>query len=160
MRYFRRGVSQAVFVPTLADQTSPTQAEIAAGTNVSAAVNSITGFTTDTSRISEAVLAYRQNPQIDGEQTYGNAAMKLMEDDGVTGPDSTVLAATYEALADEVVGYMILSPGATAATKKGEVWPVKVGSNNRDWDMGNVFAKYDVAFAITGVPTKNATFAA
>jgi hypothetical protein len=83
MRYFRRGVSKAVFVPVIANRTRRRVAELTAGTDLSAAVNSITGFTTDTSRISEPVLAYKQNPQADGEQTFGNAAMKLMEDNGV-----------------------------------------------------------------------------
>lgn len=160
MRYFRRGVSSAIFVPTLASQSAPTVAEIGAGTDLSAAVNSITGFTTQTSRISEPVLKYKQNPQTDGEQTFGDAAMKLMEGDGVAGPDEAALAAAYTALADDATGYIILAPGATTAGKKVEVWPVKVGANNRDWSLDNTYAKYDAAFAITGTPSKNATVAA
>lgn len=160
MRYFRRGVSSAIFVPSLADPNAPTVAELAAGTDLSAAVNSITGFTTDTSRISEPVLAYKQNPQMDGEQTFGDAGMKLMEGDGVAGGDETVLAAAYAALVDDAAGYMVLAPGSTASGKKVETWPIKVGANNRDWSLDNTFAKYDVAFAITGQPKKNATVSA
>lgn len=161
MKFFRRGVSGAWFVPTISSTSAPTAVEIAAGTELSAAVTAIENFETATSRISQPVLKYRVNPQIDGEQTFGDASMTLLEDDGVSGTDSAALAAAYTALADQVTGFIVLSPtsAAPAASDKVEVWPVKVGANNRQWTLDNEMAKYQVAFAVTDVPVKSATVA-
>ena len=160
MQYFRRGRSKALLVPTIADQDHPTVAELGAGTDLSAAVTAIAGFDTSTSRISQAVLAHKQNVQIDGEQTFGDATITLLEDDGTSGGDSVAIAAAYTALVEDATGYIVLAPTSTAATKKVEVWPVKIGAKNRQWSLDNEMAKYAVAFAITGAPSKAATVTA
>lgn len=160
MKYFRRGVSQCKFLPTIASVTAPSQAEITAGTDLTKAVTAIANFTTTVARITQPVLAYTVSPQIAGSQTFGSPQLTMLEDNGVSDTDSAALIAAYTALADGVTGYIILSPGTTAATKKGEVWPIIVGANNRDWSTADVMAEYNVDLAVTNPPTKNATFAA
>jgi len=161
VKFFRRGTSGAWFVPTIASTSAPTASEIIAGTDLGAAVTAIENFETTTSRISQPVLKYKVNPQIDGEQTFGDASMTLLEDNGVSGTDSAALQAAYTALADGATGFIVLSPKKQTpiAADKVEVWPVKVGANNRAWTMDNEMAKYQVAFAVTDVPVKNATVA-
>jgi len=160
MHYFRRGKSKALFVPTIASQAAPTTAELTAGTDLSKAVTAIENFDTSTAKISQAVLAYVQNLQENGEQTFGDASMTLLEDDGAAGGDSAFYAAAYTALAENATGYIVLAPGAITAGKKVEVWPVTIGANNRQWTLDNEMAKYQVAFAVTTPPTKNAIVAA
>lgn len=160
MKYFRRGVSTAVFVTTIASPAAPTQAEITAGTPLTKAVTAISNFTTSVTRISQPVLAYAVTPEINGSQTFGSAQLTLLEDNGTSDTDSAVLIAAYTALADGASGYIVLAPGGTAATKKVEVWPVQVGANNRQWSTGDDMAQYTVDFAVTNPPTKNAVMAA
>lgn len=161
MQFWRRGKSKAFFVPTIADVSAPTVAEIAAGTELSPAVTAIDNFETSTSRISQGVLASKVDVQIDGNQTLGDAAMTLLEGDGVSGGDETAYAAIFTALAEDATGYIVLAPVGAAATKKVEVWPVKVGAKNRVWAIDtNEMAKYRVAFAVTAAPTKAATVSA
>lgn len=160
MQFFRRGKSSALFVPTISNTSAPTQAEITAGTDLSKAVTAIENFDTSTARIAQAVLAYVQNLQIDGEQTFGDAALTILEDDGTAGGDSTVYAAANTALAELATGYIILASNGTAATKKVEVWPVKVLTKNRQWSLDNEMAKKVVQLAVTAIPVKDATAAA
>lgn len=161
-KYNRRGVSKVYFVPTIAVQTAPTVAEINAGTYLGKGLREMNNFETATSRISEPVMDSKVNPQIDGEQTFGDANMVLLESDGgTTDPDTTSLQAAYTALADGVSGYIVAIPfGGVVATKKCEVWPIEVGANNRRWTTDNEFAKYGVSYAVLSAPQKNATIAA
>jgi hypothetical protein len=163
MRYFRRGKSRAIWCPTVSNPAAPTAAEIAAGTDITIPITSIAGWTTDIARFNEPSMGRTQNPQGSGEETFGDATMNLHEGNGVAGTDETQLAAARAALVEGSTGYMVLVPyaaaGAIPATTKCEVWTSEVGSNNRDWDLGNVFAKYVVSFANQNV-VKNAVVAA
>jgi hypothetical protein len=161
-KYNRRGTSKVYWVPAIASQAAPTVAEITAGTYLGKGLREMNNFETTTSRISEPVMDSKVNPQIDGEQTFGDANMVLLESDGTTtDPDTTALQAAYTALADGAQGYVVAIPfGGVVATKKCEVWPASIGANNRRWATDNEMAKYGVSFAVLSAPTKNATIAA
>jgi hypothetical protein len=159
-KHTRRGKAKIYFVPTLTSLTSPSIAEIVAGTHLGKGLRTMSGFETQVSRISEAVMDSNVSPQITGEQTFGDAQMVLLEDDGgTTDPDHTELAAAYSALADGAQGYIVAAPYGLTATKKAEVWSVSIGANNRQWTTDNEMAKYSVAFAPLTAPNKNATLA-
>lgn len=162
LMFFRRGKSSAVFVPLVADTTLATVslAELAAGTNLSKAVASIAGFETTLNRINQPVMAYAEELQIDGPQTFADASMTLLEDDG-TGADgdSTARQDAYDALEEQSTGYIVLAPrkaGALIAADLIEVWPVRVGARNRGWGLETEAARYVAQFAITGPPNKDA----
>lgn len=161
-KFNRRGKTKVYFVPTLASTTSPSAATVLAATYLGKALREMTGFETAQSRISEAVLESTINPQINGEQTFGDASMVLLEDDGTTtDPDYSDMVAAYTALADGAAGYIVVVPtGVAAASKKCDVWPVSVGSRNRLVTTDNEFAKYRVNFAVLSAPSKDATLAA
>lgn len=166
LMFFRRGKSSAYLVPTVASATKSqvTLAELAAGTNLSKAVAAIAGFETALNRINQPVMAYPEELQIDGPQTFADASMTLLEDDGTgSDADSTARVAAYTALAEQSTGFIVFSPtksGALIAADKIEVWPVRVGARNRGWGLETEAARYVVQFAITGAPNKNATVAA
>lgn len=160
-KHARRGKAKIYFVPTLTSLSNPSIAEVEAGTYLGKGLRTMSGFETNTSRISEAVMDSQISPQITGEQTFGDAQMVLLEDDGTTtDPDSAELAAAYTALADGAQGYVVAAPYGLVATKKCEVWSVLIGANNRNWSTDNEMAKYSVAFAPLAAPNKNATLAA
>jgi hypothetical protein len=160
-KHGRRGKAKIYFVPTLTSDTTPSLAEVLAGTYLGKGLRTMTGFETQVSRITEAVMHSNVSPQITGEQTFGDAQMVLLEDDGTTtDPDSAELAAAYAALADGALGKIVAMPYGAVATKKCEVWSIQIGANNRNWTTDNEMAKYSVAFAPLSAPIKNATLAA
>lgn len=160
-KHARRGKAKYYFVPTLTSLTNPSIAEIEAGTYLGKGLRTMTGFTTTVARISEPVMDSMISPQILGEQTFGDAAMTLLESDGTTtDPDYADLQAAYAALADGALGYIVGAIFGLVATKKCELWSVQVGGNNRQHTTDNEMAKYDVAFAPLTAPNKNATLAA
>lgn len=163
MLFFRRGKSGAIFVPTIADKAAPTVSEITAGTAIGRAVATITGFETSLNRINQAVMAYSQELQVDGPQTFTDASMVLLEDDGTgSDADSVERTAAYTALVEGASGYIVLVPKTAAAptsTTKVEVWPVKIGARNRSWSLDTETARYSVQFAISGAPNKAAVVA-
>jgi hypothetical protein len=164
LMFFRRGKSSARLVLTCADPAAPTVAELDAGTDLSKAVAAIAGFETTLNRINQPVMAYAEELQIDGPQTFADASMTLLEDDG-TGADgdSTARQAAYTALDEGSAGFMVLAPskaGALIAADDVELWPYKVGARNRGWSLDAEAARYTVQFAITGSPQKDATVTA
>lgn len=164
LMFFRRGKSSARLVLTIANKAAPTAAELTAGTDLSKAVAAIAGFETTLNRINQPVMAYSEELQIDGPQTFADASMTLLEDDdtGVDG-DSVARVAAYTALDEGTSGYIVLAPkkaGALVATDDCEVWPIRVGARNRGWGLETEAARYVVQFAITGPPEKDAVVAA
>lgn len=163
MLFFRRGKSGAIFVPTIGNKAAPTVAEIGAGTQVSKAVAAINGFETTLNRINQGVMAYSEELQIDGPQTFADASMVLLEDDGTgSDGDSTARVAARTALVEGATGYMVLSPtktGALVAADKCEVWPIKIGAVNRSWALETEVARYTAQYAITATPAKAAVVA-
>src|SRR4051794_37034610 len=121
-KYNPRGNNKVYFVPTIASQAAPTVAEITAGTYLGKGLREMTGFETQTSRISEPVMHSTVDPQIAGEQTFGDAQIVMLQSDSTTtDPDSTELAAAYTALADGALGNIVAIPfGGVVSTKKCE----------------------------------------
>lgn len=164
MLFFRRGKSGAMFVPTIANKSAPTVAELTAGVAIGRAVAAIAGFETTLNRINQPVMAYSEELQIDGPQTFADASMTLLEDDGTgSDADSIERVAAATALVEQASGYIVLSPkkaGALVATDKCEVWPVRIGAVNRSWALETEAARYVAQYAISGTPVKTATVAA
>lgn len=164
LMFFRRGKSSARLVLTIANKAAPTVAELTAGTDLSKAVAAIGGFETTLNRINQPVMAYAEELQIDGPQTFADASMTLLEDDG-TGADADSVAreAAYVALDEQTTGYIVLAPkkaGALVALDDCEVWPIRVGARNRGWGLETEASRYVVQFAITGAPEKDAVVSA
>lgn len=162
MMFFRRGKSGCIVCPTVADLAAPTVAELAAGTPIGRAVNTISGFETSLNRINTAVMAHAQELQTDGPQTFADASMVLIEDDGTGSDDDSVERQdAYDALIDGTTAVLVFIPKATSATTGTEVetWPVKVGARNRSWSLDAETARYTAQFAITGAPEKAAVVA-
>lgn len=162
LMFFRRGKSSAILCPTVAgfDDAEITVAELTAGVNLSKAVTAIAGFETTLNRINTPVMAYAEELQSDGPQTFADASMTLVEDDGTgTDGDSVARKAAYIALDEQATGIMALAPkkaGALIAGDDVELWPVRVGARNRGWGLETETARYVAQFAVTGSPQKDA----
>lgn len=152
MKFFRRGVSLIDFLPAVADPSAPTDTEISAGTPLTPAIASISGFQLTNTPIPVPNLADTFTSQIDGEDTVADSSLTLNDDD----TDDTIRTA----LAKGTAGFLLLRPYGAGAGKRAEVWPVKVTGFNDVWTVDNSPAQAVVGFAITGVPVQDATVAA
>jgi hypothetical protein len=151
-RYTRKGKSKTFFVPTLASTTSPSLAEINAGTNLGAAMAELSGFTFANSPIDVPDLASTFVPSIPGEDKADNPTVTVYDDDTTTTLRTALLKGT--------TGFVVLMPYGATATKRAEVWPVQSTGFNDQWTVGNEAAKAAVQFAVTSVPNQSATLAA
>ena len=154
VRFFRRGKTQIVFAPTVAAATlKPTIAEITGGTNLSASTNDISGFTFANSPIDTPDMATPFTSKIPGPDEADDCTIKYYLD-SVTNPLNTTLA-------KDVIGFIVLADykllGTWASGDRVDVWPVQVGSNAKDYSVGDDPATSTVTFTVTATPAVNTT---
>jgi hypothetical protein len=147
-RFFRRGVSKIVFVPTIADTDAPTRIELTAGTKLSPQIGDIGGLQFTNSPIATPDLESTFTTTIPGEDTSDNPSLTFYDDDAA--------AVIRTALAKGTKGHLVLLPYGDVAAKRAEVWPVESTGVNDEWSTGNDPARFTVQFGVTGVPEQDA----
>lgn len=147
-RYFRRGKSKVLFVPTIVDKDAPSRAELTAGTPLTPQVADMADFQFANSPIATPDLDSTFTTTIPGEDTTGTPTLTFYDDDAA----DTIRTA----LAKGTRGYVVLLPYGDVASKRAEVWPVESTGVNDEWGTGNDPARYAVAFGVTGVPSQDA----
>ena len=145
-RFFRRGVSKVRFCPAVAG-TSPTRAEINAGTDLSPSISAIGGFSLENSPITTPDLATNFDSQIDGPDAAGTSSLTFYDDDTAT--------AVRTSQAKGTAGYIVLMPYGDVPTKRCEVWPVKSTGVNDQWGVDATAAQFMVGYAVTGKPNQS-----
>lgn len=148
MKFFRRGVSEIFFLPSVASVSAPTRAEITAGTELTPEVAAISGFQLTNTPIPTPNLADVFTPQITGEDTIADSSLTFNDDDTST--------AVRSALAKGNAGYLLFMPYGDVTAKRAEVWPVVSTGYNDEWSVDNTPAKAMAGFAVTAVPTQDA----
>lgn len=151
-RFFRRGVSEAVFAPAVASLAAPTTAEITAGTDLSASIADLAGFMLENAPIATPDLSSTFDSQIDGPDTTSDSSLTFYDDDTAT--------TIRDALAKGTDGFLILMPYGNTVGKRAEVWPVRSTGVNDEWDMGATAARFKVGFAVTSVPEQDGAITA
>lgn len=145
-RFFRRGVSKVHFLPAVAG-TSPTRAEITAGTQLSVDVADISGFQLQNKPIETPDLSTVFNTQIDGPDEAADSSLTFYDQDNAT--------TIRTALSKGTAGFIVLFPYGDVPTKRCEVWRVKSTGVNDEWDLGATAGQFQVGFAVTAVPVQN-----
>lgn len=145
-RFFRRGVSDIKFLPSVAG-SSPTRGEINAGTDLTPQVADIQGFMLENKPIPTPDLSDTFTGQIDGEDTVADSALIMYDLD-----DS---ASIRTAVAKGTAGYLVLFPYGDSSGKRCEVWHVKSTGVNDEWKISNDPARYVVGFATSARPVQN-----
>lgn len=145
-RFFRRGVSAVKFAPACAG-SSPTRAEITAGTDLSTQVAGISGFALNNSPIATPDLATAFDSQIDGPDTTDNSSLNFYDDNAA----ATIRVSQTKGTA----GFILLFPYGDVVGKRVEKWPVKSTGVNDQWGLDATAAQFQVGYAITAVPTQN-----
>lgn len=152
-RFIRRGKTKVFFAPTVANEDAPTEAEMAAATELGCVLADVTGFAFKNSPINVPDFCSTFIKNIPGEDKADASMMTFYEDD-VANP-------VKDLLAKEAKGFVVFFPygiggGSPTAGDICEVWPVQVASNTREWKATNDAAKYLVEYTITDVPDQSA----
>lgn len=154
-KYFRRGKTRVYFVASISNTAAPTAAEINGGTNLSASVNDMTGFSYSTSQLPTPALDNAFTPSIGGPQVTEDSSITLYLDHA-SNPLRTTLALGTS-------GYIVWvdykASGNIAAADKADVYPVTVIGAPKRRSMGDDPAVWECQFAITAVPVEDATVA-
>lgn len=154
-RYFRRGKTKIVAAPAVASKAAPTRAEINAGTVLAvpggttvAAIAEMDGFTSSNEQI--------ETPDANSEFTSTIPGPTTVESPQLTFYDDDASSTIRTALAEGTETNLIIMPYGDVATKRCEVWPVRVAALNDELTFGNEAARYIVQFAPREKPAKNA----
>lgn len=143
------------WVPTIAATTLiPTAAEVNAGTDMTAKVADMAGFAFTNSPIATPDLSTTFTSNIPGEDTAADSTLTFYEPTTVETLRTTL---AKNAAGFTVIFYSGIAGASPAAGDKGEVWPVTSTGPVREYSMGNDPARWNVKFAMTGVPNLDAT---
>lgn len=148
-RFNRKGVTRIYFVPTIASTSLiPTDAEITAGTDYTAQINAIDGFSLENTPIETPDMASTFVSKIGGDDSAADSSLTFYE-------DSTDDAIETD-LAKGTSGYIVIfSKGKTPGAKGMDVYPVTVVSNSKAYTTDNEAAKITVQFTVTARPVFN-----
>lgn len=154
MRFFRRGITAVVLVPTIAASTggvvgSPTRAELDAGEDLSEDVADITGWQLTNSPIATPNLRDKFTGQIEGEDTIGDSSLTLYD----RTPENTMRAS----LAKGTQAFLVILPYGDVPARRCQIYPVTVTGVNDEYSIGNDPARFVTGFAITAPPNLNGT---
>lgn len=145
-KYYRRGVTEVVWVPTIAVKSAPTRAELNAGTALSLEVGEVNGWQV-TSEVKETpVLGSLFNAKINGPISADDSSLTLYASQN--GQDVRTL------LPRGTNGYVVWLDEGDTAGQTMDVFPVRVLSQTKVRDMDDA-AKITVQFAVTSEPAEN-----
>lgn len=146
--FFRRGLSEIHFVPTVSSLAAPSRAEVTAGTDLTPGVAEINGFNFSNSPIMTPKLSTTFTTQIPGEDTTDTSTLTFYDDDA----DDDMRAA----LVKGTEGFLVFFPYGDDPGTRAEVWPAISTGVNDQWTMSNEAAKFQASFAITDAPEQDA----
>lgn len=147
-RFFQPGISEYVFLPTIADAgLVPTRAEITAGDDLSAEIADVSGWNVQSNQIDTPDMGTRFVSQIGGRTTAPSSSITFYGDrEGVD---------VRTVLPRETEGYMLIMDGGDVAASKGDVFPVIVTSVGKVRSTGDQAHQLTITFAITGEPAED-----
>jgi len=146
--FFRRGLSEIHFCPTVSNLAAPSRAEVTAGTDLSPAVAALNGFNFKNSPIMTPKLSTTFTTQIPGEDTSDTSTIDFYDDDADDAMRSALVKGTE--------GFLVFFPYGDVPGARAEVWPAISTGVSDQWTMANEAAKFQVSFAITDAPEQDA----
>lgn len=153
VRYTSRGTTKFYWVGTIANYTSPSRAELNAGTDLSPQVADATGWTVSSEQIQTPDLATRFTSAIPGAITAEASSITLYA--SKSGNDARVL------MPQDQTGYIVILYGGDVATQKMNVWPVTVSSVAIQTSVqGDAADTLMITYAPTSVPAQNVSIPA
>jgi hypothetical protein len=148
VRYIPPGTRKIYFVSTIATYTSPTRGELNAGTDLSAEIAEMSGFTVTSDSVDTPDLSTRFTSKIPGRITADDSSISFYA--------SSTSSDVRTVLPRDTSGYIVILPEGDVTSQKMDVFPVKVASTAIDTAMEDP-AKVNVSFTVTKVPALNVT---
>ncbi|HEY3408331.1 MAG TPA: hypothetical protein VGK53_09185, partial [Propionicimonas sp.] len=146
--FIYRGVAGLWILPAIAVLTTPTRAEINAGTSLVGSLAGVGGFA-----IENQVKEVAPVGATFVEQTPG--ANKVTAPCTLTLYEKRTATALRIAVAVGTVGYILIAPYGDIVGKRAEVWPGQVATLAPTWDSAGA-AVFRMVWAVRSAPTQNA----
>jgi hypothetical protein len=147
-RYIPPGTRAVYYLPSASDYTSPTRAELDAGTDLTGEISAISGFAVSSNTVDVQDLSSRFTAQIAGLITAPSSSLTFYSSD-----DSTDVR---ELLPRDTTGYIVMLWEGDTAGHRMDIFPVTVTSTPKSSGITDP-ATIEVQFAITAVPEENVT---
>ncbi|MFE9936317.1 phage tail tube protein [Streptomyces hirsutus] len=150
-RYYRRGVTKVLWVPTIANLQAPTRAELDAGTELADEVSAMSGWQTTSGTVPTPALGSRFTPTVPGEITAADSSLTFWA--SKTADDVRIL------LVREAVGNVVWMDEGDVPDQTMDIFPVSVMSQAKVRELDGA-SQIMAQFAITREPAENVTIPA
>ncbi|WP_236241164.1 hypothetical protein [Streptomyces sp. CC228A] len=150
-RYYRRGITKVLWVPSIASKSAPTRAELDAGTALEGETGAMAGWQTTSATVPTPALGSRFTPVVGGEITAADSSLTFWA--SRDGDDVRTL------LTREATGFIVWMDEGDVATQTMDVFPVTVTSQAKVRELDTA-AQIMAQFAITSEPAENVTIPA
>lgn len=147
-RYIPPGTTRYYWVTTIANYTSPTRAELNAGSDLTAEISAVSGFATSSDQQDTPDLGSRFTGKIPGRITA--------DDSSITMYLSSNSSDVRTLLPRDTAGYVVIFPEGDVAGQKMDVFPAKVTGQPKSRDVENP-STINIQFSITKIPAENVT---
>lgn len=145
-RYFPPGTRKVYWMPACADYTAPTRAELDAGTDLSAEVSALSGWSVTSATVDTPDMGSRFTSQVPGRLTSSSNDITVY-----TSQNSNDARAL---LPRDTNGFVVLLWEGDIAGQLMDVFPVRVTAQAMDTTVDNP-GTVTVSFAATEIPASN-----
>ncbi|MEU1736459.1 hypothetical protein [Streptosporangium sp. NPDC020145] len=147
-RYWPKGTLKWYWVPTIADITAPTRAELDAGVDLSREVAAYEGWTTSSNFENAPDVNSRFVSKVAGDIEAEDSSLTMYADP--SGDDARTL------MSRGTEGNVVRFGGGDVPGRKMDVFPVEVGAVSKPFEMDAV-PVCQFQFAITAEPAEDVT---
>jgi hypothetical protein len=149
-KYMRRGTSKFFFVPNVvADDMLPTRSEISAGTEFSAYIAAMDGWTVANQEIDTPDMADTYDSTIPGSDKADSSSFTFYEDEEDADLEQLFAKGTNAHI-------VIMRKGDVPANNSMDVFPIRVASQSPQYTADNEAAKFMATCSITSRPLQGA----
>ncbi|WP_255951545.1 phage tail tube protein [Streptomyces odontomachi] len=150
-RYYRRGVTKVLWVPTIANKLSPTRTELDAGTALEGETGAMAGWQTTSETVATPALGSRFTPVVGGAITAADSSLTFWASKDADDVRTVLVR--------EAAGFVVWMDEGDVATQTMDVYPVTVTSQAKVRELDSA-AQIMAQFAITSEPAENVTIPA
>lgn len=147
-RYFPPGIRKVYWVVTISNYLAPTRAELNAGTDLSAEVETMSGWSVTSAAVDVPDMGSRFTSQVPGRLTSATNEITIYNSQNSNDARTLMLR--------DANGFMVLLWEGDVTGQKMDVFPVRVMSQAVDSTVDDP-GKTTFGFAVTRLPATNAT---
>ncbi|MFC8658451.1 hypothetical protein ACFUCT_25090 [Streptomyces parvus] len=146
VRYYRRGITRVLWVPTIASLAAPTRAEIDAGTALEGETGAMEGWQTTSETFPTPALGSRFTPVVGGAITAADSSLTFWASKDADDVRTLLIR--------EATGYIVWMDEGDVPAQTMDVYPVTVTSQAKVRELDSA-AQIMCQFAITSEPQEN-----